>query len=118
MGFFFNLLYFYIFLPVVFLQEKGGKVQTNKEITKRELAYPIHKEKLAYLADCSFSLPLSELPALKKFLRNTNDIMRSLLINTKPTVIKTTSHKPNPQNKEKKENEESVDEKLDRILES
>lgn len=96
---------------IAFLKEKKGELLTNKEIVKKELAYPIQKEKLSYLADCTFNLPVAELPALKKFLSNLKDIKRFLLVNTKPEIVK-------PLRAKSTKKQESVDERLNKILES
>lgn len=97
---------------ISFLKEKGGDIKINKEIIKKPLAYLVQKEKEAYLADITFSLSSLELPDLKKFLKNNDGIIRFLLINNKPSKIK-------PRRVRKiKEEEESVDEKLNKILKS
>jgi len=100
---------------VSFLEKKGKKVKTEKEITRQNLAYPIQNERQAYLADTTFDFPPTELPALKKYLTENTNILRFLLkkrISEKaPSQLK---------EKEKKEEgkEETVDEKLNRILAS
>lgn len=100
---------------VSFLEKKGKKVKTEKEITRQNLAYPIQNERQAYLADITFDFPPTELPALKKYLTENTNILRFLLkkrISEKaPSQLK---------EKEKKEEgkEETVDEKLNRILAS
>jgi ribosomal protein S6 len=97
-----------------FLKEKNGEVKTEKEILQKNLAYFIQKEKTAYLADIVFSLPILELPTLKKFLRTNKNIKRFLLTNSKPLIIKPVRVRAI----EAEQDEESVDEKLNRILKS
>ncbi len=108
---------------VSFLEKKGKKVKTEKEITRQNLAYPIQNERQAYLADITFDFPPTELPALKKHLTENTNILRFLLTKVRQRVAKKRiSEKALSQLKkeEKKEEgkEETVDEKLNRILAS
>jgi len=109
---------------ISFLEKKGEKVKTEKEIAQQDLAYPIQKEKRAYLVDVTFSLPPAELPALKKYLAENVNILRFLLtrvehrVSKKRVSEKRVSEKTPSRLKKREKPEETVDEKLNRILAS
>jgi ribosomal protein S6 len=101
---------------VSFLKEKEAEIKTEKEIKLQKLAYPIQKEKTAYLADLIFNFSLSELPILKKYLEDNSHILRFLLEKEEPKNLKKT--KARLKKEEKSEKKETVDEKLNRLLAS
>lgn len=108
---------------VSFLEKKGEKIKTEKEITRQNLAYSIRNEKQAYLADITFNFPPTELPALKKYLTENANILRFLLTKVRQQVAKKRISEKAPSQSKKKEKkeegkEETVDEKLNRILAS
>lgn len=100
-----------------FIKEKKGKIESEKELTKRNLAYPINKDRLAYLGDVVFRLDLQDLPAFRKFISSQKNIERFLLVKTELPQEKPSSAKSFKTEKAVKPAEESVDQKLNKILE-
>ncbi len=102
-----------------FVQNKGGKIQREKELVKKTLAYPIKKDNLAYLGDVIFNLDAKDLPDFQKFASSQKNIVRFLLINDKPTPQKPLRSRYKGQkadDQEKPSEPESVDQKLNKIL--
>ena len=100
-----------------FIKDKKGKVESEKELTKRNLAYPINKDRFAYLGDVIFSLDIQDLPALRKFISSQKDIERYLLVKTELPQEKPSSSQSFKKERTEKATEESVDQKLNKILE-
>lgn len=103
---------------VSFLEKKGKKVKTKKEITRQNLAYPIQNERQAYLADITFDFPPTELPALRKHLAENTNILRFLLAKVRQRVAKKRVSEKAETEKKETVKKETVDEKLNRILAS
>ena len=102
---------------VEFIESKKGKIHTKQEVVKRVLAYAIQKERSAYLGDIVFALPLLEILSLKKFIASQKNIERFLLTNTKPIIVKPKHVKRVEKDTKKIDQPESVDQKLNKILE-
>ena len=104
-----------------FIRDKKGKIQEEKELVKKNLAYPIQKDHFAYLGDLVFTLNTADLSSFEKFVSSQKDIIRFLLINHKPIVERPLRSKQREEKdlkrQEKITKDESVDQKLNKILE-
>ena len=104
-----------------FIQEKGGSINKANYPTKRILAYPIKKQREAFLADLVFLLEPLKLPELEKKLKTEKQILRHLIITKK---ISKETLKPKvkpkkilkPKTKEAKVELKEIEKKLEEIL--
>lgn len=61
------------------VQEQNGIIRRQEEARKRQLAYPVKKQKLAYFGWMTFSMAPELLTELKKKLAGEANILRHLL---------------------------------------
>jgi len=62
------------------IQEKQGLISQDLPTRKILLAYPINKEKEAFLKTCIFNLEREFLPDLEKQIKGNKDVLRYLLV--------------------------------------
>ncbi|MBI2055767.1 MAG: 30S ribosomal protein S6 [Candidatus Sungbacteria bacterium] len=62
------------------IQEQNGVIRRQEEARKRQLAYPIRKERLAYFGWITFSMTPELVTELKKKLAVETQILRHLLV--------------------------------------
>lgn len=101
-----------------FLQEKGGILDENKKIIKRNLGYPIQKQKTAFLKTLTFYFNPTQLPALEKKLKGEKNILRFLLIRRSfpEKAEKPKAKFPPLKEKPKKVEIKDIEKKLEEIL--
>jgi len=101
-----------------FLQEKGGILDENKKIIKKNLGYPIQKQKTAFLKTLTFYFNPVKLPDLKKKLEEEKNILRFLLMKKKlPEKVQKPEMKlPSLKEKPKKVEIKDIEKKLEEIL--
>ncbi len=68
----------------------GGLIDHEGEVKKRRLSYPIQKMSEAFLAYFRMTLPANQVAAFKEAL-NKKEILRFLLINTRPIPLRQSS---------------------------
>lgn len=84
--------------------EKGkGKITQTDEWGNRKLAYPIKKHTHGHYLILAFQLQPKSMPALEKYLRGNESILRYLLTQTQTAkqVKKTQATKKTPEKKDK-----------------
>jgi len=104
-----------------FIQEKGGSINKANYPTKRILAYPIKKQREAFLADLVFLLEPLELVELEKKIKAEKQILRYLIVTKKilkePLKPKEKSKEIlKPKIKEPKVELKEIEKKLEEIL--
>lgn len=62
------------------IQEHNGTIRRQEEPRKRQLAYPVKKERLAYFGWITFSASPEVLAGLKKKLAGETEVLRPLLV--------------------------------------
>lgn len=99
-----------------FIEEEEGSITKINPPLKKNLAYPIKKNKEAFLADLTFDLNPDKLDSLKKKIKSEKRIIRYLLLKKKLLKKKLkvrATRKPQPKAKvELKE----IEKKLEEIL--
>lgn len=105
------------------LISKKGKLIKSRSPSRRNLAYPIKKQTVAYLARSEFHLDPQEIENFKKEIKTKSKILRFLLLEKKVFKIKPEKPRIKPvSSKEKKEPApkkaelEKIEEKLEEIL--
>lgn len=101
-----------------FIQEKQGVVSESQLPKKIALGYPIRKQVFAWFQTTHFSLDSSNLSDLEKNLKEEKDILRYLILKTKPMRIRSVRapRKPLEKSKSQKVDLEEIEKKLDEIL--
>lgn len=105
-----------------FIREEGGILDKLSAPLRKKLAYPIKKEREAYLLSLEFYLDPQKLENLEKKLKEESEIIRFLLINKKvqkemkkpQKLLETTPKIETP--KEEKVDIKEIEEKLEEIL--
>lgn len=107
---------------VSFVQEQGGILENQRLLGKKPLLAPIRDSKEGYLATISFSLNEENLPILEKKCKETENILRFLVMRQAKRAKKM-RHAPAPasvpvlaQKKEEKIDLKDIDEKLEEIF--
>ena len=99
-----------------FIKEEEGSIARINPPLKKDLAYPIKKNKEAFLADLTFDLKPDKLDSLEKKIKSEKRIIRYLLLKKKLLKKKLrvrATRKPQPKAKvELKE----IEKKLEEIL--
>lgn len=102
----------------------GGEIISERHPEKRDLAYPIRKQKTAFLFELVFSFPPGNISHLKKELSNKDKLLRNLILQKKEkrAVQAQSSRAAKPRTsvskKEKAVSEKQLDKKLEEILQS
>ena len=103
-----------------FIQEKQGIVSESQLPKKIALGYPIRKEVFAWLQTTYFSFDSLNLSDLEKNLKEENNILRYLVLKTKPMTMRMRSvrapRKPLEKSKSQKVELGEIEKKLDEIL--
>lgn len=102
------------------IREHNGTIRRQEEPRKRQLAYHVKKERLAYFGWITFSAPPEVLAGLKKKLGGETEVLRSLLVEedmTKYSLPPRRTYTPRPTPSQAKlparPSEETPAEKLD-----
>jgi len=98
-----------------FISSSGGIVAESTLPVRKNLAYPIKKAKVAFLADLNFRLAPDKLEGLEKEIRAEKKILRHLLIFKNPEKFSRQAARkrmPKPQKVEMGDLEKKIDEIL------
>lgn len=114
------------------IQEQNGVIRRQEEARKRQLAYPVKKERVAYFGWITFSMVPELITELKKKLAGEAQILRQLLVeedmtqfNLPPRRMYTprplasavkSPETPTEETPEEKLDLEALDKKLEEIL--
>ena len=71
------------------IQKNQGILEKTTPVLKKQLAYPIKKKTIAYLASLNFQIKAKELEKLKKQIESNQKILRYLILTTSKAVPKT-----------------------------
>lgn len=101
-----------------FIQEKQGIVSESQLPKKIALGYPIRKQVFAWFQTTYFSIDSSNLSGVEKNLKEEKDILRYLILKTKPMRIRSVRapRKPLEKSKSQKVDLGEIEKKLDEIL--
>ena len=103
-----------------FIQEKQGIVSESQLPKKIALGYPIRKEVFAWLQTTYFSFDSLNLSDLEKNLKEENNILRYLVLKTKPMRIRSVRAPRKPLETENLKPQKvdlgEIEKKLDEIL--
>jgi small subunit ribosomal protein S6 len=98
------------------LRKHEGEIEEEVPPLKRSLAYPIKKEREAFLVSLTFWMPASKIKECKKEIEKTEGILRYLIVKKNPPKKVVEAEKKKPTKKPEKVELEKLEEKLEEIL--
>jgi ribosomal protein S6 len=101
---------------IAILRKHEGKIEEEVPALKRSLAYPIKKEKEAFLVSLTFWMPASRIKNFKKEIEKIEGILRYLIVKKKAPKKVIETEKKKPAKKPEKIELEKLEEKLEEIL--
>jgi len=124
-----------VYENILNLVKEQGEITYKQEPIQKSLAYPIKKEKGAFLIDIFFTSSPEEIEGIEKKLQANSKVLRRLVVSVTPKELKalTTEEEPEEERdketteettadqnttteKKKKEHGKKIDEKLNQIL--